>query len=180
MRLTTHRPTSPSRHPHVLHPSLLSTQQPFSHHEGPIHSLHHIMTHSMPTRLIRSTVLSHHCSLPLTPVVRRVANQAVPSVVSPPRSCTARTPPLLPTLHPAHAWHHLWLHRVRRRLRIIPSPHRRPLPLLHALHLHQRPLPAPAPPFLVLPLPSSSPSPSAAQSRIATSHTSKQMGSSTT
>ena len=180
MRLPTHRPTSPSHHPHVLHPSLPLRQRPFSHHGGPLHSLRHTMTHSMPTRLIRSTVLSHHCSPLLTPLARRVASQAVPSVVCPPRSCTARTPPHLPTLHPAHAWHHLWLHRVRRRLRIIPSPHRHPRPLLHALHLHQRPLPAPAPPSLVLPLPSSSPSPSAAQSRIATSHTSKQTGSSTT
>ena len=180
MHSPTDRPTpSPSHHPHVHHLSPLLTRQPFFHPEWPHpHSPRHIMSHSMPTRLIRSMVLSHHCSLLLRPPVRQVANQAAPSVVFPPRSCTAQIPPHLPTHHPAPAWHHLWLHRVR--LRIILSPHRRPLPLLHLPHPHQRLLLAPVPPSLVPPLPSSSPSLSAARSRIATSHTSKPMGSSTT
>lgn len=182
MRLTTHRltPRCPSRshHPHVLLPSLLSTRQQFSRREWPHHSLHHIMTRSMPTRRTRNSVLSHQCSLHPKPPMHRAAIQAVPSVVFPPHFCTARILPPLPIHHPAPGWHHLWLHRVRHR--IILSLHRRPPQLLHPPHLRPPPLLAPALPSLVLPLPFSSPNPSAARSRIATSRTSKPMGSSTT
>jgi hypothetical protein len=180
VRSTTHRLTphcpSPSHHLHVLRPSLLSTRRQFSRREWPHHSLRHIMTHSVPTRRTRNSVPSRQCSL--KPPMHRVVIRAVPSAVSLPHSYTARILPHLPTHHRAPVWHHLWQHRVRRR--IIPSPHRRPRPLLHPPHLHQRPLLAPAPPFLVLPLRSSSPSLSAAQSRTATSRTNKLMGSSTT
>ena len=136
------------------------------------------MTHSVPTRLILTMVLFHPCSL----LLRLPVNQAVHSVVFPPRSCTAQILPHLPTHRPAPAWHHPWLHRVKPRLRIVPSPHRRQRPLLLRLppHLHQPPLTAPAPPSLVPPLPFSFPSPSAARSQIATSRTSRQMASSTT
>src|SRR6266404_9993587 len=93
IRLPTHRRTLhcpfPSHPPHVRLPSLLSTPQPFSPREGlhpqyP-HSLRHSLTHSVLTRLIRTTVPSHHYLMSL---VHRAANREVPSVVSLPPFCT--------------------------------------------------------------------------------------------